>query len=72
MPQLLPLIVLAIDFSPIQLNLPTGVAAEVVVVVAAEVTTEVKAEVTRKVFVAHDGSTTVVVLQERRMHLHFS
>ena len=67
-PKILPLIVLAINFLPVQLNLPTEVAAEVVVVVAAEVT----AEVTRKVFVAHDGNTTVVALQARRTHLHFS
>jgi len=72
MPQLLSLIVLAIDFFPIQSNLQTEAAAEVVVVVAAEVTIEVTIEVTGKDFVAHDGSTTVVALQARRTHLHSS
>jgi len=74
MPQLLSLIVLAIDLFPIQLNLQTEAAAEVVVVaeVTIEVTIEVTVEVTRMGFVPHDGNTTVVALQARRTHLYFS
>ena len=75
-PSISPLIVLAVHFFPIQLNLPTEVVAEVVAEVAAEVTTEVTGMVlvvavaVVAVAAADDVNTTVAALQARRTHLH--
>lgn len=73
MPRLLPLIILIAHFLPIQLHLPTMVAAEVVVAAAvAAVAIEEALVVIKKALVADDGNTTVIALQARRTHLHFN
>ena len=70
MPQLLPLIILIAHFFPIQLHLPTEIAAEFAVAVAAVVIEEALVVVV-EALVADDGNTTVIALQARRTHLYF-